>query len=106
MPNTKMTKMFIRLLVFLVMGLTGLNVSAAPVVIDFEDLPAGPVGASARVNVNSQYAARGIIFNDPVALDYSAGAVAIPGFTHSGTKAIEQCYSVEFCTTPIEMSFA
>jgi hypothetical protein len=37
--------------------------------------------------------------------DYSLGSVAIPDFAHSGTKAIEQCYAQEFCTTPIEMSF-
>jgi RHS repeat-associated protein len=90
--------------------LTGLIVlsrpaSAVPVVIDFEDLPAGAIGTPAEVFVNNQYADRGITFNNPVALDYSLGAVAIPDFAHSGTKAVEQCYAIEFCTTPIEMNF-
>src|SRR5687768_2404615 len=78
-------------------GFTGRPTSAAPIVIDFEDLPAGPTGAPATVVVNDQYADRGIRFNNPVALDYSIGAVAIPGFAHSGVKAIEQCYTEEFC---------
>lgn len=77
---------------------------ADPIVIDFEDLaPDGP-GTPATVLVTSQYADKGITFNGPVALDYSKG-IPIPGFARSGTKAIEQCYSKEFCTTPIEMNF-
>jgi hypothetical protein len=82
-----------------------LPISAAPVLIDFEDLPAGAVGTPAAVFVNDQYADRGISFNNPAALDYSLGAVAIADFAHSGTKAIEQCYAIEFCTAPIEMRF-
>jgi hypothetical protein len=79
---------------------------ATPVVIDFEDLPAGPIGTGAQVFVTDQYAFLGITFNGPAALDYSEGSVvAIPNFAHSGTKAIEQCYAIEFCTRPIEVSF-
>ncbi len=74
------------------------------VLIDFEDLtPDGP-GTPATVSVTNQYEDKGIIFNSPVALDYSRG-LPIPGFAHSGTKAVEQCYGTEFCTTPIEMRF-
>src|SRR5262249_17035103 len=79
---------------------------ASGVVIDFEDLaPGGPGGAGSPVIVTNQYADKGIIFNSPVALDYSKGPFSIPGFAHSGAKAIEQCYGAEFCTKPFEMSF-
>ena len=91
------------LVAFILMELVvfSLSVSAAPVVIDFEDLPAGSPGTPANVFVNTQYAAQGITFNDLTAFDYSR---AIPGFAHSGTKAIEGC-SGEGCRVPIEMSF-
>ncbi|GAB6274665.1 MAG: hypothetical protein STSR0004_15290 [Peptococcaceae bacterium] len=69
-----------------------------------EDLSTGGPGQGGQVEVSGQYEDKGIIFNGPVALDYSKG-LAIPDFTRSGTKAIEQCYAKEFCTTPIEMSF-
>jgi hypothetical protein len=107
MFNTKITKMFIGTLVLLLIGLTGLssNASAAPVVIDFEDLPAGTFGTGPQVFVNNQYSDRGITFNNPGAFDYSLGLITIPGFAHSGTKAIEQCSGSEGCTTPIEMRF-
>lgn len=75
--------------------------SAAPIVIDFEDL-------SDRVVVNHQYDEKGIIFNEPAVFDYSKNVEPsrFQGFTHSGTKAIEQCYpGREFCTTPIQMAF-
>src|SRR5712692_1669328 len=64
-----------------------------PVVIDFEDLQ--------PVTVLSQYANRGVTFNGPSARDYSQ----TPGFTHSGTKAIELCFAAEFCTTPLNITF-
>jgi len=88
------------------MGLTALSmiVSAAPIVIDFEDLTTGGPGQGGQVLVFHQYANKGITFNDPFALDYSKG-IPLKDFAHSGTKAIEQCYSKEFCTTPIEMNF-
>jgi len=74
-------------------------------VIDFEDLSTGgPGGAGPAVSVFTQYASKGVIFNGPLALDYSKGFLAIPGFAHSGTKVIEQCVGVEFCTTPIIIS--
>jgi hypothetical protein len=78
--------------------------STAPVVINFDNLPAGGPGTPATVTVISQYADKGVTFNGPVALDYSKG-LPIPGFAHSGSIAIEQCYSQEFCSKPIEMSF-
>jgi hypothetical protein len=81
------------------------TVSGEPVVIDFEDLSTSGPGQGEQVEVSTQYSrSKGITFNSPVALDYSKG-LAIPGFAHSGTKAVEQCYAKEFCTTPIKMSF-
>jgi hypothetical protein len=73
-------------------------------VIDFEDLTPGGPGTGASIFVNSQYSSVGVQFNNPVALDYSKG-LAIANFTHSGTKAIEQCYAQEFCSTPITITF-
>jgi len=94
------------------MALTALPVStsAAPVVIDFEDLSTNGPGEGGQVTVFHQYAGiagKGINFNEPVALDYSKGSAPrrYQGFAHSGTKAIEQCYEKEFCDTPIVMNF-
>ncbi len=102
--------------VVILMGLTALSmtrpqvgspvnsaVSLGPVVIDFEDLTTTGPGQGGQVRVFNQYADKGITFNRPWALDYSK-VIPIPGFAR-GTKAIEQCYSQEFCTTPIEMTF-
>src|SRR5262249_9006667 len=78
-----------------------------PTVIDFDDLPAGPVGTPPQVHVSNQYANRGITFNNPVALNFSHSSDLgyPPDFAHSGTNAIETCYATEFCTAPIEMTF-
>jgi hypothetical protein len=80
---------------------------SGPVVLDFEDLSTGGPGGSGNLlaifgNYGSQF---GVLFNGPKAIDYSVGSSAIPGFAHSGTKAIEACISQEFCTVPIEMTF-
>src|SRR5262245_39986551 len=64
-----------------------------PVVIDFENIATGPV--------TNQYANLGITFNQPTAINYQS----MPGFAHSGVKAIEQCYAHEFCSAPIDMNF-
>jgi hypothetical protein len=70
---------------------------AEAVVLDFEDL-------STPVTVGDQYARPpynyGITFNFEEAVDYSG----LPGLVH-GTKAIELCWGVEFCTVPLEMKF-
>jgi len=79
--------------------------SAVRVVIDFEDLPAGPFGTPPRVSVNTQYADRGITFNNPDAFDFSDSSGYPPDFAHSGANAIETCFAIEFCTAPIEMTF-
>lgn len=72
------------------------------VTIDFEDLSTTGPGQGGQVRVTSQYSSRGVVFlTSPVALDYSR-AQSIPGFAHSGTRAIEQCYAQEFCRTPFE----
>ncbi len=83
--------------------------SACPaqgMVIDFENLIIPEYGG---VAVGNQYASPptslGILFNFPTALDYSVGPPPLPGFAHSGTKAVELCYGAEFCTVPLEMNF-
>jgi hypothetical protein len=64
-----------------------------PVVIDFEGLPLAPVF--------SQFASKGVIFNGPLARDYSS----TPGFARSGSRAIELCFAQEFCTAPLNVNF-
>src|ERR1035437_8827391 len=76
----------------------------ASVVISFEDLPASGNGTGG-LSVGNQYASLGITFNFPTALDFSQGTPAIPGFAHSGTKAIEICYGIEFCGNKLQMDF-
>jgi hypothetical protein len=75
-----------------------------PTVVNFDDLVTGGLGTGGPIHVTNQYASRGVTFNSPVAIDFSKGT-AIPGFAHSGTNAIEQCYAAEFCTAPIEIRF-
>jgi cysteine-rich repeat protein len=67
----------------------------APVVLDFEELPEGPL--------TTQYASQGITFDaGERVIDFSSQ----PGFAHSGSKALIICYGVEFCTDVHEFSFA
>jgi hypothetical protein len=77
---------------------------AGPTIINFDDLVTGGLGTGGPISVTNQYASQGVTFNSPVAIDFSKGT-AIPGFAHSGTNAIEQCYAAEFCTAPIEIRF-
>ncbi len=72
--------------------------------IGFDELATTGPGQGGQLRVFADYASRGVTFNGPWALDYSKG-LPIPGFAHSGTIAIEQCYAKEFCSTPIEMTF-
>jgi hypothetical protein len=76
-----------------------------PVLIDFDDLSTTEWGTGGQVVVTDQYASQGVIFNRPKALAYGIGMFGIPGFPHSGTNAIQQCYSEEFCESPIVMTF-
>lgn len=80
--------------------------SAAPVVITFDE----PVISNENVatRLEYQYVNKGITFNTPKVIDYSrlVNPERFQGFLHSGTKAIEQCYGMEFCVTPIQMNFA
>lgn len=85
-------------------GQAGAPSQAGPTVINFDDLVTGGLGTGGPIPVTNQYASEGITFNSPVAIDFSKGN-AIPGFAHSGTNAIEQCYAAEFCTAPIEIRF-
>jgi hypothetical protein len=66
----------------------------APHVIDFENLQ--------PTTVVNQYSTTGVTFNSSALRDYSYR----PGFAHSGAKAIELCFAVEFCTTPLNVNFA
>jgi hypothetical protein len=77
---------------------------AVPTVINFDNLVTGGWGTGGPISVTNQYSAQGVTFNSPKAIDFSKG-IPIPGFAHSGSIAIEQCYSAEFCSTPIEMKF-
>jgi hypothetical protein len=70
---------------------------AANQVLTFDDVG---VPAGGRVTVNVQYAAQGVTFNNVSAIDYPT-----PGFAHSGRVAIEQCFAIEFCTSPIAATF-
>jgi hypothetical protein len=76
-----------------------------PIVIDFENLTTAGPGQGGQVVLTDQYGYRGVTFNRVFAFDYSKGQ-PIPGFAHSGTRAIEQCYALEFCTEPIGATFA
>lgn len=65
----------------------------AQTTLDFE----GISGAQ----VSTQYNAQGVTFNYPSLQDYSA----LPGFAHSGTKAVELCYAVELCKSQLVAKF-
>ncbi|HST12236.1 MAG TPA: hypothetical protein VLL05_17815 [Terriglobales bacterium] len=70
-------------------------VAKAQQLIDFEDLPPG------QATVLNQYNGKGVSLNGPLGRDYSQ----MPGFAHSGTRAIELCFAAEFCTIPLNVSF-
>src|SRR6266536_64114 len=74
--------------------LLGYTSTAQAVTLDFED-------QQAPVTVLNQYANRGVTFNGPQLRDYSQ----TPGFAHSGTRGIELCFAIEFCTTPLNVGF-
>jgi len=79
--------------------LVGRQALAAPVVLDFD-------GLAHRTTVIAQFAGKGITFNAPQVLDFTALGLPLPQpFARSGTKGIEQCFATEFCTAPIEMQF-
>jgi hypothetical protein len=82
----------------------GMAIQAGLTVINFDDLVTGGLGTGGPIPVTNQYASQGVTLNSPVAIDFSKGD-AIPGFAHSGTNAIEQCYAAEFCTAPIGIKF-
>lgn len=79
-------------------------VPTGPVTIDFEDITTTGLGQGGPTVLTNQYAARGVIFNRVVVIDYAKGQ-PVAGFAHSGTRAIEQCYDMKFCTLPIEARF-
>src|SRR5262245_10372435 len=65
--------------------------------IDFDGLPARGLNSS-PLFVRDQFSGQGVRFNVGARFDYSAvfnysvGSSAIPGFTHSGTNAVEVCW--------------
>jgi len=73
---------------------------AAAEIITFEEMTPG----GAAVPVLDFYANRGVIIRAS-AIDYTLGPPVVANFVHSGTNAIETCFGVEFCTSPIEVSF-
>lgn len=74
----------------------------ATTVINFESL-AAPGNGTGGLEVRNQFAAN-VIFQPVTALDYSLG-IPIPNFAHSGTKAVELCHAVEFCTGKLDVTF-
>ncbi len=94
----------LRWLILVAVAAMSLSISAlgAQVTIDFENIDTVGYGEANPTVLTNQY--QGVTFNSPVVLDYSKGS-PIPGFTTSGTKAIEQCYQQERCYTPIAMNF-
>jgi RHS repeat-associated protein len=77
--------------------LVGIHANAAPVTLDFEDLPAG-------TSVSNQYQSRGVIFsNHFIANGNGAG---VPFTPHSGSQALTLASSSdEFRTGPIVAQF-
>jgi hypothetical protein len=73
---------------------------AAAEIITFEEMTPG----GAAVPVLDFYANRGVIFRAS-AIDYTKGPTVIPNFVHSGTNAVVTCFAIEFCTSPIEVTF-
>ncbi|HVY62517.1 MAG TPA: hypothetical protein VHF22_12730, partial [Planctomycetota bacterium] len=80
---------------------TALAGTSGAAVITFDDLG---VAGGGRVTVNAQYSAQGVTFNDVTAIDYAPPSFA-PGFAHSGTVGVEQCFAAEFCSAPIVATF-
>ncbi|MEP6633027.1 MAG: hypothetical protein ABJA62_02350 [Luteimonas sp.] len=68
---------------------------ARAAVVDFEGLPSG-------TTVIAQYSGQGVTLNNQRLVSYAQP----PGFTHSGTKAIELCFAIEFCTAPLRIDFS
>jgi hypothetical protein len=66
--------------------------SLAQVVLAIDDLPAG---------FTNGCPSQGATFNFPIVRDYAE----TPGFAHSGTKAVELCFAIEFCQTPLNVQF-
>ncbi len=80
-----------------------LRQQAGPVVIDFEDLDTKPGFVT---SVTDQYADLGVTFNDLQVRDFAADSPGEPAFAHSGSQAAQQCFSEEFCRTPLIMTFS
>ena len=79
---------------------------AGPVVIGFDDLDTTTWGSPGQTVLSDQYANLGVTFNNPRVLDYAGGGFGDPDFAHSGSNAIQHCYSQETCRTPLVMTFS
>lgn len=77
----------------------GGGLRGAPVVITFETLAPGAA-------VESQFSGRGITFSNARCVDYGLQIGQPDGFAHSGRKGIEPCFAQEFCSVPLDMTFA
>ncbi|HKR84775.1 MAG TPA: hypothetical protein VJS37_11405, partial [Terriglobales bacterium] len=85
------------------LGFAFSSAASAAQLITFEEINAAGRGEGDGTAVLNFYGAQGVIFKAE-ALDYSKG-IAIPNFAHSGTRAVETCIAVEFCSAPIEAIF-
>jgi hypothetical protein len=76
-------------------------------VVTFDDYPANISGTGAAPEITDQYGDRGVVFPDGVtALRFSADSFPpAPELPRSPQVVITTCYSVEFCTNRIAMTF-
>ncbi|HWQ18711.1 MAG TPA: hypothetical protein VN455_02965 [Methanotrichaceae archaeon] len=93
-----------RYLIVITAALVGISCCAMGAVIDFENITTTGFGQTGQAVLTNQYAAQGVSFNGPVVIDFSHGT-PIPNFASSGVQAIEQCYYMPDCYTPIAMNF-
>lgn len=70
------------------------TLAAQSVILDFDSI--------SQDIVTDAYGSRGATFNMPARRDYSN----TPGFAHSGSRAVELCFSVEFCTVPLRIDLS
>lgn len=89
LEGAKMKKYILVIAALVCLGVS--NLHAQQVLLTFDDVGTGPL--------STQYQAQGATFNFPTARDYG------PGFTHSGTRAVELCFAAEFCTSTLNVTF-
>ena len=93
-----------RYLIVIAAVLAGISLCSTAAVIDFENITTTGFGQTGQAVITNQYESQGATFNSPVVIDFSHGT-PIPNFASSGVQAIEQCYNMPDCYTPIAMNF-